>query len=168
MNIVFKLDLKDYIGFNYWYGKRSIIFVNAFYAVLILTILFLLLGLPNKKFEIVMDMVLLLVLSLFLVYFNTSIYFRSKKLFASDAFLQKEQTYNITSESISVSSERSNAIIKWDEVYSFRESKEAYYIFIAKTKAYLIPKRFLDDAAAQELRQLVTSNLPPKKVKLRK
>lgn len=168
MNITFKLDEKDYISFNYWYGRRSIIFVNAFYAFLIMTVLFLLLGLPNKKFETVTDIVLLLVLILFLVYFNTGVYFRSKKIFASDAFLQQEQTYNITSESISVTTERSSATINWDEVYSFTESKDCFYIFIAKNKAYLLPKRCLDEAATQELRQLAIVNMPAKKVRLRR
>lgn len=168
MNIKVKLDEKDYIGFNYWYAKKIIIFVNVFYAFLIMIILFLLLWLPNRTFSMVIDIVALLVLVLFLVYFNIGIYFRSKKIFASDKFLQLEQTYDVTVDSISVSSERSNTLVKWDEVYSLKESQDMFAIFLGKNRAFLLPKRCMDEAAAQELRQLATSNLPPKKVKLRK
>jgi hypothetical protein len=103
-----------------------------------------------------------------LIYIPISTRSKLKKLFASDKFLQLEQTYNITADAISVSSERSNTLVKWDDVYLLKESQEMFAIFIAKNRAFLLPKRFLDDATTQELRQLATTNLPPKKVKLRK
>jgi hypothetical protein len=95
-----------------------------------------------------------------LVYIPISTRSRLKKIFMSDKFLQMEQTYNITVDAISVSSERSNTLVKWDEVYSMKESKDMFAIFIGKSRAFLIPKRFLDDAATQELRQLATSPPP--------
>lgn len=103
-----------------------------------------------------------------LIYLPISMRSRLKKLYTSDKFLQLEQTYDITVDSISVSSERSNTLVKWDEVYSLKESQDMFAIFLGKNRAFLIPKRFLDDAAMQELRQLATANLPAKKVKLMK
>ncbi len=160
-----QLTENDYIKFNYWYSRVTLLAFNVSYSILI-TLLVILTFLVPKNAPI--NILLIVILIGFLMYFYAAIYFRSKKIFASDAFLHREQAYEITPDAITVSSERSHAIIKWDEIYQFIESKEYLYIFIAKNKAFLLPKRVIDDAAVTELCQLATANMPAKKLKLRK
>ncbi len=170
MNIKVKLDEKDYISFSYWHIKNIYLFFYIFLGIMLLSWLYPLYisGKQLDRAGIISSLIAVIIFVAILIYLPISTKSRLKKLFASDKFLQLEQTYDITADSISVSSERSNTLVKWDEVYSLKESQDMFAIFLARNRAFLLPKRFMDDAAIQELRQLAIANLPTKKVKLRK
>lgn len=170
MNITFKLDEKDFMKFAYWRIRKFFILINIIFGMIILVTLIqiFLPGQPPDMSIIMPNVMTLVLVGAIWVYAFVGMHFRLKKTFATDKFLQMEQTYDITSDAIMISSDKGNSNLKWDDLYSVAEFKDAFYLFISKNRMFVVPKRFLDDAAVQELRQLAIANMPAKKLKLRK
>ncbi len=164
-----QLTENDYIKFNYWFSRRTLLTINLFYAFLIISMLLsVVLGLAEKD-KVMLPVIASFILILLGLYFNIGLYFRSKKIYASDALIQKAYSYTITPEYVLIESDSSNSIINWNDLHSVVEAKNYFYIFTGRNKALMLPKRlFAGDAAITELRQLATANMPAQKVRVRR
>ena len=93
-------------------------------------------------------------------------YFSTKKVFENDKLLQKEQEYTFNQNGISFFNENSNAIINWEEIYKYEDSKSNILIYISPVKSLIIPKRFLNDKELDHLKNILKNNIITKKKSL--
>jgi hypothetical protein len=168
-----KLDEKDYRALRYWsmYGSSSGKMRLLLCVFIILDLL--LLSFLVRKTEYGLFMFLLgiasLVIIVYLVLSPIAIYFQARSIYHSDQFLQQNQKYDLSNqEGIVIATESSNARIKWDQVVKLAGNKKYFYIFTAKNKALIIPKKALE--ASEQVADFVgmfQSNIPSKRMKIK-
>jgi 5-bromo-4-chloroindolyl phosphate hydrolysis protein len=168
-----KLDEKDYLALRYWsmYGSSSGKMRLLLCVFIILDLLFL--SFLVRKTEYGLFMFLLgiasLVIIVYLVLSPIAIYFQARSIYHSDQFLQQNQKYDLSNqEGIVIATESSNARIKWDQVVKLAGNKKYFYIFTAKNKALIIPKKALE--ASEQVADFVgmfQSNIPSKRMKIK-
>lgn len=62
-----------------------------------------------------------------------------------------------------------NVRLPWQDVYEVRESKNCYYVFLSKAKAFYFPKRsFESEEQKQVFFDYIKKYVPEKKIKLKK
>lgn len=84
--------------------------------------------------------------------------------FNTNKLAQKTQKYDIGAEDIKVSTESSNIVIRWNELYRAREAKEGFMLFTSKQQAHYIPKRYFVNYPGQiELMRKYISKVPTPK-----
>ncbi|MPM14973.1 hypothetical protein SDC9_61337 [bioreactor metagenome] len=156
-NCEVKISENDYIQFGLYNSLTTdfkffpITFVVLFIAVhdIIITLLIT---------------VLLWLLLKILLKIQLKMTYKSNKLMQSSMI-----TIYINENGIREVSETQDTKIAYENVYKVRESSYAIYIYIAKNSAVIIPKRVFQGAYDNEkLRGLLTTNIDPTKVKLKK
>jgi len=59
--------------------------------------------------------------------------------------------------------------LPWEDVYAVCESKNSYYVFLTKRKAFYFPKRsFESEDHKKEFLRYIKENVPEKKIKIKK
>ncbi len=102
-----------------------------------------------------------------LAYVPLAVSVKAKRYFETDKLLSEEQHYTISPQGIEIASLSANARLSWEKVHVIRESRESFFIFIARNKAFIVPKRNAV-GRVNAIRSLFGNNLDAKKLKLRK
>lgn len=92
-------------------------------------------------------------------------YFSAKQNFNNDTLIQKDQTYTFDETGFQVVNENSTAKINWHDMFKCNELKHAFIIYSSPVKAFIIPKRFIQEPELNDLRLLLRSNIRAKKLK---
>lgn len=165
-----KLELKDYRNFNfsYLYGGAK----GKMYIIVAILILFgcayYLKYLINYGKELTLLNVLLPFLPVvYFVLMPILIFFQSKNIFKSDKLLSNEQNYSFNNDGFTISNDSLNAKISYDKIFLARENKNYLFIFTAKNKAFIIPKKDITKQVVK-IKRLLFDNLEKKKLKLKK
>ncbi|MGE5630803.1 MAG: YcxB family protein [Caulobacteraceae bacterium] len=121
----------------------------------------------KKGFEPPIQIYLLFVITFFTINLPLIVKKSSRKMMAKNAQIKQTQHYQITEQKIIFGSENGNGQLTWDKVFEVREDKNFFTIYINKTQAYLIPKRFIDSPRDIEtIRDIVKQSVPSDKQKL--
>jgi hypothetical protein len=78
---------------------------------------------------------------------------------AASKVVLRKVVWELSDAGVKVSSDVSEATIKWDAFVKFREGKKVFLIFPQKNFAHFIPKRILSEPEINELRTLLLTHL---------
>lgn len=92
----------------------------------------------------------------------------AKKQYESSKAMQSNSDIVMDTSGIRESSEYGSTVVQWSVVIKAAESDTAVYIFFSQLQAFLIPKRLISPQEENVLRELIQSNLPSEKNKLRR
>jgi hypothetical protein len=163
------LTFNDYLDFNYHFArKRSIpLFVLI---IICLVMLILSVGISNdwaavfsSRYIFYYAIILLLPFISFLV-----LRFTAKKQYESNKLMKSETETILNETGISQSSKYGNTSVEWVDLYKVEEAKSAFYIYIAKRQAFILPKRILENGEAAAVRTLITRCMAPNKYRFLK
>lgn len=139
-----KLNLKNYRDFNFYH------FYKNFKSLLfLLCIPIIIIGLPIMSYYYIKtsDLFLLLllvtdlVLAIFLfILLPLSILINSQLFFNNDNFLQEKQSFIVSEEKILIKTISSEVNIYWKKTFKTVETKNYFFIYSTKAKAFILPK----------------------------
>ncbi|MDP4182205.1 MAG: YcxB family protein [Bacillota bacterium] len=89
-----------------------------------------------------------------------------KRHYDSNKLIQEEMRFVIDDSSISYTSEKSSAIISWDEIYKIYMSKEFLVIFISNRTVWIIPKKNIGNSNIYDLTKVLSEKMDKKKLKI--
>lgn len=171
LQVSVKLQAKDYSDFNLYYTRRSMIGGGIFYFFIFISLLLYLawkdgfdpLSLPSTLIIGVVGGILVSVLVTAALRFATIS--KSKRIYATDKLLAQQQDYTISRDGVRMEMESGAGTVKWDELYKASETRDAFYLFLAKNKALLIPKRsFTEASQSDQFKEISAGQLPPAKL----
>lgn len=160
----FKTDFlaEDYSGLCWFQAKLATIIISAGLA---LAFGFTLAGISGS----VLFGALLAIVLYPIIYFlrKRGVKSRAEKRFAATP-TSDELELILNEDEIFQYSAKGEIRLPWADVYAVRESKDCYYVFLAKGKAFYFPKRsFESDARREEFLGYVNKYSPLGKVKLK-
>jgi hypothetical protein len=163
------LSLEDYRNFNYshiYSGNkgRFIIIVNA--LLLIFSLLLIPSALYNGEQIPMTAWIALFMPFLYLIILPVMIFFSTKRAFKTDKFLSEEQNYAINNQNIEITTVSSKVNIGWDKIYLIKERKNYIFVYIARTKALIMPKRNMIDSL-NNIKKIYADNIDKKKLKIK-
>ncbi len=92
---------------------------------------------------------------------------RAERRFSSSA-TSDELELTITNEDITQVSNSGDTRLPWADVYLVSESKDSYYVYLTKRKAFYFPKRsFTSDEQREEFLEYIRKYVPEKKIKIK-
>jgi hypothetical protein len=162
----FKLDLKDYRNYNlfYFYGgvrrKITLFFLLCISNFSIIYFIYLMIYRNETT-------VFYLIAPFFLFLLPALILFQTKTIFKSDKLLSSEQHYTVNDKGFTIKNDFSNAKISWDKIFSVKEDRNYLFIFIARNKAFILPKKNMTRYVVK-IKKLLFDNLEKKKLKIKK
>ena len=171
ISVTVKLQLEDYLAFH----RESAMNRNKGRLIVYSIIFFILLlyafanndWKDNFKLTIITGLVVLGV-SIGAMYFSTFL-MRGviKRNYESDPQVRSEQVHVFSKEGLEVSSSTSNVKYFWQDVYRVRETSKYFFIYVAMSKAFIVPRTDLDnEKVVSELKDLLIENVPDKKLQL--
>lgn len=91
----------------------------------------------------------------------------AKKLYETNQLIRDTQFFKIDRDFIRISSANGEARIGWNKLYKAVETKDNFVFYTSKMQAYIVPKRYLNEAEGQTalLRELLKIAPTPKKEK---
>jgi hypothetical protein len=138
----FKLELKDYRNFNFSHiygnasGKLTLFsLLNISICCIVYFIYLIIYRNEVTVFYLIVPLIIFLLPAL--------MFFQSKKIFESDKLLSSEQNYSVNEEGFTISTESSKTKISWDKIFKVKEDKNYLFIYIARNKAFILPKKNL-------------------------
>ena len=160
LSIAIQLTFKDFLNFQFGHLKKRMMPFLVFF-ILMLAISFLGVFTSDNSF---IDWISPIAGCLgFPLIFIGLIYFNSKRTFNTDSFLRKEHTYNFSKERLRITSENSDLIIEWNDIYKFTTTKQYLLIYLSPQKAFILPKHFFKDDEQAFILSLLKSEIKPKK-----
>lgn|SRR5690606_20121016 len=159
------LTAEDYAGFNLFHGRWQLAILFVFYWCLLVIAAEIggLAGSPSDLAWIVPAA--FAVSALLLAYQLWRIKVRTAKLFDSGQVAKAEQHIVLTEEGIRQTTEEATVLAPWQDVYKLAETSKAVYIYLARSKVVLLPKRAIPDLAA--VKSVLRRHLPAAKLKLK-
>ena len=150
-----KYELQDFQSFLKLVSKTTYIILNEVYG------LFILLGIIH----IVLYQEYFIFSLMMICWIGNEIWFRvyPKRLF-KDKTLSKERTFYFSEENVEnvTVDGSSKVVIRWDELYKVKKSKDIYILMTGKISGLIIPKRCIDNEQVKELEELIINKLGDK------
>lgn len=136
-----KIEYRDYLNFNFFhlYKNRILFFFGLFLFVFF--VFFIIFDLKYRNSQ-PSDTLILFIYPVFMFVYPALIYFKSRKIYNSDPLLQEQQNFTVSGKGILLKSSSAEAEIKWEYIYVVYETKNYYYVYVAKNKAFIINKLF--------------------------
>lgn len=155
IQISVNLSLQDYQKYNRMASLNSL---TAFYAFIICAVI------TNI---IIREMASVIYFILSLIAYETWIRVSIKRGYKLNKLTLKEKVYNFTEKGIESHAVdgSTNSKIKWDELYSVKQSKDIIYLLTGKASGLVIPRRCLNAVQIAELEELIRKKLNPKALK---
>lgn len=117
--------------------------------------------------ENISDIFWLCAFPVFSIIYPFMIVIMARKNYTTDDFIKETQHYNIKDNEIEIKTKSSSVIIVWDSIYKIKETKNYFFIYIAKNKAFLLNKNaFLNKVDIKNFKEVITKNIMQKKFKL--
>ena len=166
-----QFTLKDYITFNLFYMKKRLIWTPILFVLIFPAISVIISLIRNDStwpFMLIGTFIVILLLAGLMTLVNVfSIRRAAKKQYQSSKAMQAESEFIADSAGVRETGEYSSTVVKWEDVYKIMASDTAYYIFISRMQAFLIPKRLITQEEERTLLALLNQYLPAEKVRLR-
>lgn len=169
---VFKIGRKENIRYNLFVSQTRLIVMTVVVFVLIAVML----GVTDFARTRSLSDTLLFALPLafggsvlFIVLNAVMLIFRVNKSYKEKTAYEFTQDITIDESGVHATSERGSALLEWNRVEKVREAGHAFYLFLSKTQAYVLPKYQLTnrDEDAAQIRALLRQHLDPKCLKLK-
>ena len=95
-------------------------------------------------------------------YLPLSVYFRSKKVFASNKLMQEEVKWTVDEDSIKLQGQTYKSEFNWPGINRIQLLKDFMIIYMSKSTMYIIPRKsFHTDEEAQRLLEIAKKNNIP-------
>lgn len=140
-----KLNLKNYREFNFYHFYRN--FKSVLFLIS-LPIIFI--GLPLMIYYYVKteDLLILLLITTDLMFaifmfilLPMSIFINTKLTYRGD----EVQQFKINNEEILITIPRQEILVSWEKLYKTIETKGYFFIYLSKSRAFIIPKNQIDE-----------------------
>lgn len=142
IQVYVRLELKDYILFNYYFNKKMLTQVTVIGLIFLFSMIYLSFYSHGSINPTVMNFIYLIVAFILVSYFL--VYYRAKKVWDSSSLITETKHYSFDEEGLSTESQTSSSKIGWDKIYKVIETKKLLLIYISNMQAFIIPKRLLD------------------------
>lgn len=107
---------------------------------------------------------ILIVCAIYAILFLLFPKFRYRKLFNSNRFLQETQSFSVTEQLISITSQSTAVQITGDKIEKLVCTPELICIYISRIQAYLIPRHyFADEEKFAEISAFIKLHFDPKR-----
>ncbi|MFC5701941.1 YcxB family protein [Cohnella faecalis] len=158
------LTAEDFRKYTLYQSKAQLVGLFAFYVCLIVIAVHF--GSEDKMNVLFAIPVAVLVAGGLVWYQVWRIGQRVRKIFNGDRVLQLKQKIRLTEEGIHHETGASSLDAKWDEIYKVADSGPSILIYMAKNKAFVLPKRDLADL--EVVLDLLKRHVPAPRLKLRR
>lgn len=101
-----------------------------------------------------------------LLYLPVTLFLKSKQQFLSNPAFKKPLHYKMTEEGIEVSQKEEVQSQKWEDMYKAVSTPRSIIVYTSPVNASIFPKRELGELSAGVI-QMISTHMPPKKVKIR-
>lgn len=101
-----------------------------------------------------------------LCYLPWTLFIKSRQQILMNPVFKNELHYVIDEEGITVSQGEEQQKQSWKDMHKAVSTARSIIIYTSKINATIIPKRYMKDSKMQVI-QLISTNMPPKKVKIR-
>lgn len=136
----------EYTKFNYYTGiKQNLI-------CFIILLMFICFGKIYSNQPLVYDIALILIYYIFIKLWTK---IASNKVYKTSTELQSETEIIITDEEVSEKTAITNTVLKFEDMYKYGQDKTSYYIYIDKIKAFIIPKRIMNEDEKQKFEDII-------------
>ncbi len=166
------LTLQDYTAFNFFALRKRLIWIPVMFPV-IFPVFVLISALASGDpawLEVLLGTfaVSVLMAALLAVMDRLMIKSSAKKQYFSSKDMQAESELTIDDAGLREISDFGSTIVLWENVLRAEEAPTAYYVFFSRMQAIVILKRLLSPEEDKALRQLFSTHLPDKKIRLKK
>ncbi|BCB05222.1 YcxB family protein [Bacillus sp. KH172YL63] len=163
---------KEYKKFHSYHSGKLIKWVVIGTYILFFSLLTYLLYQPGDIWDYEEMASLLLVNSflsvclsfLFFLYGKGILFIKASREYKSDQLIKQDISYTFSGDGITQKRGRSVSYIQWKEIVSVREQPSMFLIYLSKSKAIVLPKRFFDSREELEaFKELIEGNVLAKK-----
>ncbi|USK91834.1 YcxB family protein [Rossellomorea marisflavi] len=97
---------------------------------------------------------------------RTAVKVRTSKEYKSDPLIQNKITYTFSENEIKQTFGRSAGYFEWSNLRSVHENKDMFRLYVSKSKAIILPKRFFDSSSEiDQFKKLLRDQVDERKVK---
>lgn len=169
---VFKIGRKENIRYNLFVSQTRLIVMTVVVFVLIAVMLGVTDFVRTRSLGDTLLFSLPLALGgsvLFIVLNAVMLIFRVNKSYKEKTAYEFTQDITIDESGVHATSERGSALLEWSKIEKVREAGHAFYLFLSKTQAYVLPKYQLANRSedAAQIRALLRQHLDAKLLKLK-
>lgn len=169
---VFKIGRKENIRYNLFVSQTRLIVMTVVVFVLIAVMLGVTDFVRTRSLGDTLLFALPLALGgsvLFIVLNTVMLIFRVNKSYKEKTAYEFTQDITIDESGVHATSERGRALLEWSKIEKVREAGHAFYLFLSKTQAYVLPKYQLANRSedAAQIRALLRQHLDAKLLKLK-
>jgi hypothetical protein len=167
-----ELSFKDYLDFNYHFVRNRTI-ITPIAAIIILTVIISIMGiaqLGSGWASVFSNRLLVYYVILLLIPFVSllTLRFAAKKQYESNKLMKSETEIVMNETGVSQSNKFGNTSVGWADLHKIEEVKNAFYIYIAKRQAFILPKRILENDEQAAARTLIAKYMAPNKYRFLK
>lgn len=101
-----------------------------------------------------------------LLYLPVTLFLKSKQQFLTNTAFKKPLHYKLTEEGIAVSQGEEVQSQKWEDMYKAVSTVKALIVYTTPVNATIFPKRDLGEQTTAVI-EMISTHMPPKKVKIR-
>lgn len=101
-----------------------------------------------------------------LLYLPASLFMKSKQQFLTNPVFKKPLHYKLTEEGIEVSQGEEVQSLKWEDLYKAISTTKSLIVYTSRVNATIFPRRDLGEKAPAVI-EIISTHMPPKKVKIR-
>lgn len=101
-----------------------------------------------------------------LLYLPVTLFLRSKQQYLSNPAFKNPLHYTLTDEGITVSQGEEEQTQAWDAMYKAVSTTKSLIVYTSPVNAAIFPKRDLGEKASGVI-EMISTHMPPKKVKIR-
>ncbi len=101
-----------------------------------------------------------------LAYLPWTLFIKSKQQFLSNPAFKEPLHYKMTEEGVEVSQKEETQGQKWEDMYKAVSTQRSIILYTSRVNASIFPKKDLGDRLGGVI-QMISTHMPPKKVKIR-
>lgn len=101
-----------------------------------------------------------------LLYLPWTLFIKSKQQALSNPAFKETLHYTLNDEGFSITLGEEQQMQKWEDMYKAVSTGRSIIVYTSRIHATILPKRYLKDAKMQAI-QIISTHMPPKKVKIR-
>lgn len=101
-----------------------------------------------------------------LVYLPWTLFIKSRQQKMNNPVFKETLHYVLNEEGITVSQGEASESAKWEDMYKAVSTTKSVIIYTTRVSATILPKRYMQDKLGDVI-EVISTNMPPKKVKIR-
>ena len=151
MNLKFNYTIteEEYTNYNYYTNRKQ----NLISFIVILV--FICLDQINTRQSVLYAIPFMLLYILYYIFLKIWTKIASRKVYKTSTELQSETEIIITNNELSERTTITTTVLKFENMYKYAQDKISYYIYIDRVKAFIIPKRIMNDDEKQKFEDIM-------------